>query len=268
MIKKIINRVLLLLSPPTRVNIVKTLLINILTLPLKEALKFPVIILGPCKIYCTNGQIIFSTPIKRGMLIIGSSDPFRSSFSKSFISIQGKLNIEEQVILRRGISLYIRPNAVLEIQKNTSIGHNCSIYCSDHISIGSSTSIGNNTTIMDTDFHYIINIKTRVVKNNHSAIIIGENNWIGSWCTIKKGVQTPKGTIVAGPYSMMDKNYIGRIPEYSIIAGSPAKLLVEGMRRVNNLRSELHIFNYYFSKDNSSYHLAPVVDIDKFCMPN
>lgn len=262
MIKKIINKILLLLSFQSHVNVVKTLLINVLTLPLKEALKFPVIILGPCRIYCTNGQITFSKPIKRGMLIIGPSDPFRSSFSKSFISIQGKLNIEEQVILRRGISLYIKPHAILEIRKDTSVGHNCNIYCSSHISIGSSTSIGNNTTIMDTDFHYTVNIETGQIRDCRKAISIGDNNWIGAWCTIKKGAKTPTGTIVAGPYSMIGRDYTQSISEYSLIAGSPAKYIMGNVRRVKKMGSEKKLAEYPF--DKGLYQLERK-DIDEFC---
>ena len=265
MIKKIYNKIANLRFQD-RINLYQTLLANLLLLPIKEAIKFPILIYGKCRKKDMYGKVIFHSPVHTGMLKIGISDPVRSFDSKSFISICGILEIGDSVVLRKGISLLIKKNALLKLENDVYIGDNCTIIVADKIQIGRATRVGHNTTFMDTDFHSIINIKTREIKPNYASIYIGENNWIGGWCVVKKGTRTPMGTIIAGPYSMVSKNYIGKIPECSIIAGSPAKLLVDGMRRVNNVESD-RIINNHYDSSREIFVLPDSVNLDTFCFP-
>ena len=248
-----------------RINLYKTLLINFTYLPFKDARKLPIWIRGKCKIVRPGrGKIVIRGRIRPGMISVGDSDPVRSFYSKSFLEILGKVEIENGVILRRGISLSVMPNGVLRIDENTSVGTNCTIISRDNIHIKRHTSVGNNVTIMDTDFHFVVNRRTREVKKSNAPIVIGENNWIGAWCTVKKGAQLPKGTIVAGPYSMVGKNYMDLVPEYSMLAGSPAKLVVEGVQRVKNLDSE-NLLRKHFLRNDTPFALSEEDDMDVFC---
>lgn len=69
------------------------------------------------------------------MIGIGNSDPVRSFYSKSFLDVQGTLEMEEGVILRRGINLSIMPSAKLSLGKNVFIGDNSTIVSWDTIHI-------------------------------------------------------------------------------------------------------------------------------------
>ena len=249
------------------VNITKTLLINFAFLPFKQAVKLPIVIYGPCKIGSIMGEIKFLKPVRRGMLKIGLTHPIRSYYSKSFISISGTIEVGDETILRRGIKLEVTRYGHFTLGNYTSVGHNCTIICQHNIRIGEACSIGNNSYFIDSDFHYMINTNMRKVNPNYKPIVIGSNCWIGGWSTIKKGTHLPKGTIVAGP-SMVGKNFVGVIPECSMIGGSPAKLLVEGVRRVNNTKSERILINTFEEKGEPYYILPDDVDIDTFCMPN
>lgn len=248
-----------------RLNITKTILINFLYLPFIQAIKLPILIYGGCRISLfQGGRIKIKDKIRYGMLIIGESDPVRSCFNKSFINIAGTLVVGDKVTLRRGINLSIFHGACLNMGSATYIGDNNTIICADSITISPYTRCGNNTQWMDSDFHYIINTQSRVIKKNTKPIIIGENNWIGAWCVIKKGTQTPKGTILAGPYSMIGKDYCKLIDPYTLIAGAPAKELVKNIRRVQNLNSEAEL-SKYFEKGETQFILPNDVDIDLFC---
>lgn len=247
-------------------NLIKTILINFLYLPLRQAVHFPILVFGPCRIMpILSGKIVLNESIHRGMLIIGESDPVRSCFNKSFINIAGTLVVGDKVTLRRGINLSILRGACLNMGSAAYIGDNNTIICADSITISPYTRCGNNTQWMDTDFHYIINTQSRVIKKNAKPIIIGENNWIGAWCVIKKGTQTPKGTILAGPYSMIGKDYCKLIEPYTLIAGAPAKELVKNIRRVQNLNSEAEL-SKYFEKGETQFILPNDIDIDLFCV--
>ncbi len=118
---------------------------------------------------------------------------------------------------------------------------------------------------MDTDFHYLINIKTREVNKNTESVFIGEQSWIGSWVVIKKGAKIPNNTIVAGPYSMIAKDYRSKIEKYSVIAGCPAKIVASGLRRISNQDSENQIREHYRHK--TKVFISEESNNDIFCLP-
>lgn len=246
-----------------RVNWYRTLQINFMLLPFRLAKKMPILIYGPCKLGALRGEVIFATEPYRGMLKIGITDPFRSIDSISYIEHTGTISLGEEVVLRRGIHLVVLGK--LSLGNHVYIGDNNAIYVKNNIIIGRGTRIGNNTTIMDTDFHYIVNTMDNSIKDNNAPIEIGEQNWIGGNCTIKKGTRTPKGTIIAGPYSMVGKDYTSLIKEYSLMAGSPAKLLIENVRRVNNTESEKVLYEHF--KKTTKQYIIPQDKIETFCLP-
>ena len=250
MIKKILRKILFWIGSD-HLNLTKTIFVNYLLLSPRDFIKFPILIYGPCKLGQLTGKIVFFSSVKRGMLTIGESDAVRSCASVSYINIQGRLEIGNGVHMRRGIRLDILSSGQLILGNNVYIGDNNTIISFISIKFGQATRVGNNSTFMDTDFHYVINIATRDVKAYQAPIVIGENCWIGGWCTIKKNTNLPKGTIVAGPFSMTSKDYTQKISESSLIAGSPAKLVVENMRRVNNDISSKMINEFYDDMNNA-----------------
>lgn len=247
-----------------RVNWWQTLRFNFMLLPFKTACKLPFLLYGKCELGVLRGEVEFLHKPYKGMVKIGITDPFRSISTPSYISICGKMIVGKSVILRRGIRFSVIQLSNFLLNDCVTIGNNVNLYCAKEVVIGRATSVGNNTTIMDTDFHYVIKTATGLVKDNSLPIIIGDNNWIGGNCIIRKGTKTPKGTIVAGPYSMLSKDYTKLIPEYSLVAGSPAKLLMENVRRVNNYDSE-RIIADYFKEHNEPFAFSG--DIDDFCLP-
>ena len=180
-----------------KINWLKTLEINFFLLPFNIAVKLPILIYGKCKLGVLTGEVKFNTTPYKGMLKIGITDPFRSVESISFVQIQGNLELGKQVVLRRGIHMHIV--GLLRLEDYVYIGDNNSIFASKSIVIQKGTRVGNNTALIDTDFHYIVNTQNYSIKNNSLPVEIGEQNWIGGNCIIKKGTKTPKGTIIDGP---------------------------------------------------------------------
>jgi acetyltransferase-like isoleucine patch superfamily enzyme len=246
-----------------KINWLKTLVINFFLLPFNIARKLPIFIYGKCELGVLSGDVIFLEPPYKGMLKIGITDPFRSVESTSFIQIQGTIELGKQVVLRRGIHMHIA--GLLRLEDHVYIGDNNSICAGNQIRIGTGTRVGNNTTFIDTDFHYIVNIQNNSIKNNTSPVEIGAQNWIGGNCIIKKGTKTPKGTIIAGPYSMTSKDYTQIIEEYSLIAGSPAKILIKNVRRVNNIQSEKVLYEHF--KNTTEQYIVSPDEFETFCLP-
>lgn len=100
--------------------------------------------------------------------------------------------------------------------------------------------------MMDTDFHYMLDIAKSRITRKTAPIIIGDNVWVGNRATIKKGVRIPDNTIIAASYSVLTKDY-SQLPPYSIIGGCPAKLLTSGYSRVwKEEMTNVGIFDKFF----------------------
>ena len=103
-----------------------------------------------------------------------------------------------------------------------------SIYCQNHVEIGSHVLIGADTIIMDTNFHsmdYQIRGTSKEGYQhkgtiNTAPVIIGDNVFIGTRCIINKGVNIGEGSIVAAG-SVVVKD----IPAWEVWGGNPAKFI-------------------------------------------
>ena len=113
----------------------------------------------------------------------------------------------------------------------------CCIWASKSIRIGNRVKIGGNCTIMDTDVHSLdYRIRMNGDKNNQGnalevlssirkSIIIEDDVFIGTGCTILKGVTIGARSIIAAG-SVITKS----IPADTIAGGNPCRVI----KRINN----------------------------------
>lgn len=95
------------------------------------------------------------------------------------------------------------------------------IMCAKDITIGNGVRIGRDVSIRDWNGpHVIINEHYR----NHAPVHIEDHVWLCSGCTIMPGVTVGEGSVVAAN-STVTKN----VPPYSLVGGSPAKVLKENI---------------------------------------
>lgn len=125
-------------------------------------------------------------------------------------------------------------NGSVFIGDNTYIGGGVRIGSVHSIYIGSDVIIGGDTHIYDNNNHPTEPEKRLVMTRSgdyfgslwcwneaeSKEIMIEDNVWIGERCAILKGVKIGKGAIV-GCNSVVTHN----VPEYSIVAGNPAKVV-------------------------------------------
>lgn len=240
-LKKIYNKLRF-----NRLNLTKTLYINLKFLPFGEALKFPILVYGKTSYNFYPGSTLkIEGKLHHGMIKIGLTDPFRSLDSTTYIELKGRLVLNPDIMIRRGLRMVVYENGEVIIGRNTFISDNTTIACFCNITINDNTTIGNNCMLMDTDFHYLKNMITGNVSANFKPIIIGKNNWIGGWCAVKKGCVTPDFTIVAGPFSVANKDYTSTIKERSVIGGSPARLLKENVKFIKDRELEKSLYSHF-----------------------
>ena len=101
--------------------------------------------------------------------------------------------------------------------------------CANNITIGENVTVSWNVIIMDTDWHQTMNVNTGLKNIVSRPVRISSNNWIGFNCIILKGTETNDYCIVSSN-SLLNRKY-NNLPVNSIIAGSPAILVKENIRR-------------------------------------
>lgn len=130
-----------------------------------------------------------------------------------------EITVQKGFDIFAGAHIILMPDAKLTLGSGY-INRNLKIRCFKEISIGSDVAISENVTIWDSDAHVIIGKETEMTK----PIKIGNRVWIGTNCTILKGVNIGDGAIIAAG-SVVTKN----IPANCLAAGVPAKVIKENV---------------------------------------
>lgn len=135
------------------------------------------------------------------------------------------LEIHDGPLTRYGTGPYnLRYGAYIEVvngghltigQGATNVG--LTIMCAKEVTIGNGVRIGRNVSIRDWNGPHVI-INEHYV--NHAPVHIEDHVWLCSGCTIMPGVTIGKGSVVAAN-STVTKD----VPPYSLVGGSPAKIL-------------------------------------------
>jgi acetyltransferase-like isoleucine patch superfamily enzyme len=159
-----------------------------------------------------------------GRLDFGLSGQYDPPCNESFLIMDedSQLNINGKVRIKPGCEIALYPNSKLSIGNSTYLNSNSKIIVRDSVNIGQSCAISWNVTIMDTDFHTIINNNQEQL--NTSPINIGNDVWIGAEAMILKGVTIGDGAIVAAK-SVVTKD----VPPHTLVAGQPARIIKESI---------------------------------------
>lgn len=242
-------------------NIYKTIIFNIHILGIKGLYCWPVYIYYNVNLY-KIGKISFNCAIKNGLIKIGELG-FESQGKAKFHN-DGEIVINGPVEIFGGV--VIINSGLIYFEGFNVIGANCLIMISKSLKIGYQTRIGFKSFLMDTDIHYTLNVKSFSTKPATKEIIIGKYNWIGNSTYIKKGTITPDYLIVASSNTQLVKDY-SELPPYSVLGGSPAKIIASGIRRIYDIEIEI-MLNDFFEKnpDKDSYKFEiNDEDLDYFC---
>lgn len=243
------------------INILATLRINIQAFGLIKGLRLPIFIYGAIKTK-NIGNIHIHCPIQRRLIVIGTNhDTVAAPYT--IFNNTGTVEVYGKVFLNYGTT-FMNKGLVI-FRGNDLIGNMSNIDVHERLYIGSNTSIGAETHISDTDHHYVIDVKTHKVPKNFAPVIIGNFNWFGSNSYIKKGTVTPDYLIVASPFSMLSKDYTS-LPPYSVVAGCPARVVKQGIRRLYNFKEERNIQHFFRQNPEIDfYQLNEDANLDDIC---
>lgn len=138
---------------------------------------------------------------------------------KSFFLRCLKAKIGRRVVYYPGV--WITPARNLTIGNDVDLALDVLITTSGGVFIGDRTLVGYRTQIISGN-HIIPGDKAPIFNSGHEykAVHISEDVWIGASCIIMPGVTIGVGAVVAGG-SVVTKD----VPDYSIVAGVPAKII-------------------------------------------
>lgn len=197
----------------------KTVYVNFKVFNFSTACKLPLQVkynVNIRKIY--KGCMEIEEPISRFMIKLGYSGSEFISENKSSILIKngGKIVFKKGCTIGQGFNIFI-DQGIINIGENFYSNRNLLIQCEKKIFIGNNALLGWNVSIRDTDGHAIkVNDKVREYKKE---IIIEDDVWVASDCTILKGSLISKQNIVACNSVVTGKKiYMNNC----VIAGVPA----------------------------------------------
>ncbi len=197
---------------------------------LKEALKRPIQIhYGLNYKIETGAKIIIDAPLYSYMIKIGVDDTKYIQAKKSIIHLgkNSTLRFKSDAIFSKGISLWLEPDAEMNIGTGFFCNNNCTFRCSTNITLHDRALFGWNIMLNTTDGH-VIETENKV-KSMSGPITIGSHTWIASNSEISKNVTIAEECIIA-QHSLINKSFL--IP-HCLIAGVPAKVVRENVSRLD-----------------------------------
>lgn len=219
--------------------------INFRSLPLKQAMKFPIWVFGRPRLYCLSGRIIINDEVKSGMIkfnIVNSGAPGNMTGQSELLNL-GIIEFNGSCKFGTGNKIIVSYGKKLQFGKNCRIMNNCTIAVHERICIGQDTIIAHSCQILDTNFHFTADLEKKRIGKRTKPVIIGEYCWICNSSSIMPGSVIPNYAII-GSQSMVNKDF-SNYSQGCIIAGTPAKLIREGIVRVFNPSIENKIWAFW-----------------------
>lgn len=132
----------------------------------------------------------------------------------------GKIIIEESVLIDTNSRLVSANNAILKIEKGCKIGPHSIFNCGEDITIGEDSEFGGYCHFQSSNHGTKKGELIKFQKHTYGKIVIGKGVWMGAHVNVLPGVTIGDGAVI-GANSVVTKN----IPANTIAAGVPAKVI-------------------------------------------
>lgn len=254
-----------LYSSTGKVDWIKTILFNYKCFDFKIAKQLPIFIYNNTDIFALNQVELECNHITRGMIKIGSWQ--MKSKGNTKLRVEGKLCFHGPCEITGGNCIEVERNGILSIGKYVKLGESSKIMCANNITLEDGVRLGYETTVMDTDYHYILDIPSMTTRKNVGSVKISKYTWISSNCKVMKNVTIPEHCIVVGG-SLVNKDYSNVEPN-TIFVGTPAKPVRSGARRIYNIKEEKFLNKHFKENGNEDvYCFSDIQDVDSFTDSN
>ena len=138
-----------------------------------------------------------------------------------FMRFPKNISLKKEAVVKEGARICAcNHQAKISIGERTTVGYHTFIFASEGISVGNDCLIAPFVYLVDSNHQIAKSQNINTQPNETAPIIIGNDVWIASNCTILKGVHIAHGAVIAAN-SVVNKN----VGKNEIWGGSPAKLI-------------------------------------------
>lgn len=227
------------------INWIKTLYFNFKMLPFHDAIKFPVFFFGPVKFTSLKGKVVINSPLRSNIISFGFNlEMIRTRIGNAEVRIDGTLIVNGRFFTSNDYKIIILNNATLEIGESSHFGSRTTVVATYKIKLGKFFRLSNDSQVIDSNFHFLLDMENNRVLRMSSEVNIGDYCWVSNRSSIMKGTKTPRYLLIASN-SILNKDYMSSVSEYSLIGGTPAKLIRENITRVWDENLEKKIIKYF-----------------------
>jgi acetyltransferase-like isoleucine patch superfamily enzyme len=206
-----------------KINWLYSLYFNFHYLPLKQAIKLPVVLFKPTLLKCKGEVIIENENIRTGMIHLG--EHLVSLYPKAGIIWEnhgGQVIFKGNCIIGSSSSISVGEKGICEIGNNFRATSGLKLTSYYRIRFAENVLIAWEVIIMDTSFHYLKDMEGNFKNKGYGAISIGKNNWITTRSMILSGTKTPDFCIV-GAGSILNKDF-SDYQTHILLAGNPVAM--------------------------------------------
>jgi Acetyltransferase (isoleucine patch superfamily) len=199
-------------------------------LPLKQAIKLPILLYKP-KLLKMNGSVVVSSKnIRFGMIRLGTyTVPLYPNSGILWENNGGTVYFDGRCKIGNNSKLSIGKLGILTFGDNFLASTSLKLACCNKIVFKENVRLAWDVIVIDTSFHRLKDMAGNYLGKGYGEIIIGRNNWIPTRCTVLKGTRTPDYCIF-GCASLLNKDYTDN-PTHILMAGNPLTLKREGIWR-------------------------------------
>jgi len=199
----------------------KSIYVNLRVLPIKQAIKLPIIVSSKTQLRSLSGKIELAK-VKTGVIRIGfgSIQLVDYSCDRTILNIDGKIVFKGKAKIGMGSKIEVASSGILEFGENFINSATTKIICHKHITIGKDCLFGWDSLVMDTDYHTVCDFQNKKL-NEDKAIVIGNKVWIGAKSSILKGSNIPYGSVIAFNTVLYSQFYDKNV----ILGGNPVRVI-------------------------------------------
>jgi len=111
------------------------------------------------------------------------------------------------------VEISCAPNARLTFGNNVFMNQGVRIACTQEISIGDNAQLGDETVILDNDYHQMADVLVQI-----APVHIEADVWLGTRVIVLRGVTIGRGSVI-GAGAVVTRS----VPPYTFAAGVPAR---------------------------------------------
>lgn len=184
-------------------------------LPLRQAIRLPILLYKPRLLRCGGRVRIESEDICTGMIILGKNTVSIYSNSGVAWECDGEVVFEGKCYIGNASAISVSFTGSVYFGKRfyASTSFKLVSYCG--VRFGRDVHIGWDCIVMDTDFHKMVFCKDGKSNKGYGKVEIGRGNWLGMKCCVLKNTRTPDYCTVSAS-SVLNSSYLD-LPSHSVI---------------------------------------------------